>query len=318
MTPKMLKIIAGLHKRHAIGAKAIKQAHPVVLSDQVMQAACELAVTNTQKGSKLTQANAIIQKHNCPAISSLPFRTVFVEADNRLFYARNGSELLIEVWLVEDGHAVFLGHYQPGKNGLRVQVPNLQDQPRKVHEDFLRMIIFLAVFVSAMSIMNIPGMTVKSREKGSVTHRRRVKSKLGMAASGWTTIDLIPGAKREIVEREKTESSQHVALHWRKATHYWLPHQKQTKTAVWIDRDFAGPRGPGWYRFSPPCVIGSVQSGVKVQRHVVHMTGEARPQIASLRNIETVNARQLQLQVLGDAQRALLVEAGEVPSGTLH
>lgn len=175
-------------------------------------------------------------------------------------------------------------------------------------------------WINLMSILNAPGMTITRLEKGNVSHQRKVRKLTGKAATAWTHVDVVPGAVRQMMRNEPSGDARTIALHQRAGHYAWLPSQRQTPKAEWLvgSETLKLPRGPGWYVWRVACPVGSAQAGVKPQRRLAHLPGEGRPSIGTLPDSETAEERQFRLQMLGEAQRALLVISGEVPSGTIH
>jgi hypothetical protein len=201
-----------------------------------------------------------------------------------------------------------------GISEVDTYLANLPEHAKMSHAQLRR------AWINLMSILNTPGIRVTRLEKGNVSHQQKVRKLTGKAATAWTNVDVVPGAVRQAMRNETTGDHRAIALHERAGHYAWLPSQRQTPKAQWlVGSDMLKlPRGPGWYVWRKATRVGSAEAGVKPQRRLAHLPGDGRPDIGNLPSNETAEERQFRLQILSEAQRALLVMSGAVQSSTLH
>lgn len=192
----------------------------------------------------------------------------------------------------EDGIVPFAFRYQPGTSHYTQQRENtagLFDVARVVSITLL--------------LINTPNASVVRQERGSMTHRQKIRSMTGRAPTAWTVIDQIAGGSRGVRESDEIRAGGRlVALHRRKAHWAWVPSQRKTPKGVWLDDSEAGARGSGWYVPRPERIVGTDAMGVRAARNHVRCEGAARLPAPALEN----DLKRESKIALAASQRALI------------
>ncbi len=308
MTPLMLSAAKAVCKKDRSFSVFCASAMKIVVSGKLW----ELAASRAERQS----ANA-----EKPVTSNLPARNVIVQIVDAVHACTQMQDGSVFVYKAQPGGLVFLYGYKPKfagevyPNGYKNElsrsliVPSFASHGSESASHYVA-----AVF----SVLNTPGMTIECREKGNVLHCAKVRKLTGKAATAWTNVDLVPGLLVERGEAERSGTSQPKALHHRKAHYAWVPSQRKTPKGVWLDAELAGPRGPGWYALRIETTAGSAKVGPTAQRHLAHKSDEGRPQFGTFNTTESKHDREFRLKMLSESQRALMVRAGAILSGTIH
>lgn len=272
-------------------------------SSQVLHAKMHFVVA---EDADLTEHMVRIPLDRAPVLSRLPAAAVTVLCGENCFLLSDSTKWpgFVEVVVLSNLDAALAGCYRPG-HGDTVTVSRHDQSACNTA---------LALAANLIALINRPGACVLTPQRPRFDKAARIRKLTGRAATAWTSVRLVPGALHDVRQGLRSGDCGTIALHRRKGHPAWLPKQRQSPTAIWLNEHECGPRGPGWYCWKPETTVGSEKAGVKAQRTLVALPGGKFPDLPRLDNVTDAD----RAAALTQTQMTLMADAKAYPSRALH
>jgi hypothetical protein len=182
---------------------------------------------------------------------------------------------------------------------------------RSVSADLRHLMVFKCAVI--LSLINEPRRVITAEADGmdwTRQYRKAVQRTTGKAAQAYSKVRWeVGGEVRARIEAGADEAFK-MPLHWCRA--HWRKADAEMANAVWLASMLDRPAG--YYLWVKDCWKGHPAYGLKLQDHEPRMIGERDAASCVERSVPSA----AKLAAMSAQQRAMMVQAGFVPSGALH